>query len=122
MGAVKLIGTEAGVGVRLSGDMVAGGDIQIDAAGNVVMGQTSAAGAVNVKAASVAAQGSVLAGSALNVQTQGALINQKSMVARDRVQLQSGGALTNNGIIEAGVNADQTRNAQGDIANQHRSK
>lgn len=115
VGAVKLIGTEAGVGVRLSGDMVAGGDIQIDAAGNVVMGQTSAAGAVNVKAASVAAQGSVLAGSALNVQTQGALINQKSLVARDRVQLQSGGALTNNGIIEAGVNADQTRNAQGDI-------
>ncbi|WP_256657133.1 MULTISPECIES: hemagglutinin repeat-containing protein [unclassified Pseudomonas] len=115
VGAVKLIGTEAGVGVRLSGDMVAGGDIQIDTAGNVVMGTTSAGSTVNVKAQSVDAKGPVLAGSALTMQTQGDLTNQKSLVTRDRVQLQSGGVLTNNGIIEAGVNADQTRNNQGDI-------
>ncbi|AZE55487.1 Putative large exoprotein, ShlA/HecA/FhaA family [Pseudomonas synxantha] len=115
VGAVKLMGTEAGVGVRLSGDMVAGGDIQIDAGGNVVMGQTTAAGAINVKAHSVEAQGVVAAGSVLEMKTQGDLINQKNLAARDRVALQSGGTLTNNGVIEAGVNADQTRNAQGDL-------
>ncbi|WP_082561470.1 hemagglutinin repeat-containing protein [Pseudomonas sp. Root569] len=115
VGAVKLMGTESGVGVRLSGDMVAGGDIQIDAGGNVVMGQTTAAGAINVKAHSVEAQGVVAAGSVLEMKTQGDLINQKNLAARDRVALQSGGVLTNNGVIEAGVNADQTRNAQGDI-------
>ena len=115
VGAVKLVGTEAGVGVKLSGDMVAGGDIQIDAGGHVVMGQTTAAGAINVKARSVEAQGVVAAGSVLEMKTQGDLLNQKSLAARDRVALQSGGVLTNNGVIEAGVNADQTRNAQGDI-------
>ncbi len=115
VGAVKLVGTEAGVGVKLSGDMVAGGDIQIDAGGHVVMGQTTAAGAIDVKARSVEAQGVVAAGSVLEMKTQGDLLNQKSLAARDRVALQSGGVLTNNGVIEAGVNADQTRNAQGDI-------
>ncbi|KAB0516537.1 hemagglutinin repeat-containing protein [Pseudomonas extremorientalis] len=115
VGAVRLVGTEAGVGVKLSGDMVAGGDIQIDAAGNVVMGTTTATGAVNVKAQSVVANSGVSAGTSLSMQTQGDLTNQKSLVARDRIQLQSGGVLTNNGIIESGVNADQTRNAQGDI-------
>ncbi|WEJ03180.1 hemagglutinin repeat-containing protein [Pseudomonas sp. FJ2-5-13] len=115
VGAVKLLGTEAGVGVKLSGDMVAGGDIQIDAGGHVVMGPTTAAGAINVKARSVEAQGVVAAGSVLEMKTQGDLLNQKSLAARDRVALQSGGVLTNNGVIEAGVNADQTRNAQGDI-------
>ncbi|WP_256677412.1 filamentous hemagglutinin N-terminal domain-containing protein [Pseudomonas sp. L13] len=115
VGAVKLVGTEAGVGVKLSGDMVAGGDIQIDAGGHVVMGQTTAAGAIDVKARSVEAQGVVAAGSVLGVKAQGDLLIQKSLAARDRVALQSGGVLTNNGVIEAGVNADQTRNAQGDI-------
>ncbi len=115
VGAVKLVGTEAGVGVKLSGHMVAGGDIQIDAGGHVVMGQTTAAGAIDVKARSVEAQGVVAAGSVLEMKTQGDLLNQKSLAARDRVALQSGGVLTNNGVIEAGVNADQTRNAQGDI-------
>ncbi|WLH54016.1 hemagglutinin repeat-containing protein [Pseudomonas tolaasii] len=115
VGAVKLVGTEAGVGVKLSGDMVAGGDIQIDAAGNVVMGTTTAGGAVNVKAQSVEAKRQVTAGTTLGMQTQGDLTSQESLVARDRVQLQSGGVLTNSGIIESGVNADQSRNAQGDI-------
>ncbi|WP_242167575.1 MULTISPECIES: filamentous hemagglutinin N-terminal domain-containing protein [unclassified Pseudomonas] len=115
VGAVKLVGTEAGVGVRLSGDMVAGGDIQIDAAGNVVMGQTSAGRAVNVKAQSVEAKGAVYAGTDLAIKTQGALTNQQTLAAKDSITLDAGGRLTNNGIIEAGVNADNTRNTQGDV-------
>lgn len=115
VGAVKLVGTEAGVGVKLSGDMVAGGDIQIDAAGNVVMGQTSAGTAVVVKAASVEAKGAVYAGTDLSVSTQGALTNQQTLAAKDSITLDAAGRLTNNGIIEAGVNADNSRNAQGDV-------
>ncbi|WP_242167114.1 MULTISPECIES: filamentous hemagglutinin N-terminal domain-containing protein [unclassified Pseudomonas] len=115
VGAVKLVGTEAGVGVRLSGDMVAGGDIQIDAAGNVVMGQTSAGTAVNVKAQSVEAKGAVYAGTDLAIKTQGALTNQQTLAAKDSITLDAGGRLTNNGIIEAGVNPDNTRNTQGDV-------
>ena len=115
VGAVKLVGTEAGVGVKLSGDMVAGGDIQIDAAGKVVMGQTSAGTTVAVKAVSVEAKGAVYAGTDLSVNTQGALTNQQTLAAKDSITLDAGGRLTNNGIIEAGVNADSSRNAKGDV-------
>ncbi|MFJ2363881.1 filamentous hemagglutinin N-terminal domain-containing protein [Pseudomonas sp. NPDC087697] len=116
-GVIKLVGTEAGVGVRLAGNLAAsGGDIQIDANGHLSMAQTSAAGAVAVKAVSLDAQGPVYAGTALNVQTQGALNNQQSLAARDSISLSSGGQLTNSGIIEAGVNADTSRNTNGDVS------
>ncbi|TWC49163.1 filamentous hemagglutinin [Pseudomonas sp. SJZ080] len=115
-GAIKLVGTEQGVGVKLAGNLAAsGGDIQIDANGHLTLAQTSATGAVNVKAASLDGQGPVYAGSALNVQTQGNLTNQQTLAARDSITLSAGGELTNNGIIEAGVNADNSRNAKGDV-------
>ena len=53
---------------------------------------------------------------ALNVQTQGNLTNQQTLAARDSIALSAGGQLTNNGIIEAGVNADTSRNANGDVS------
>ncbi|MGY2292074.1 hemagglutinin repeat-containing protein [Pseudomonas sp. SDO528_S397] len=115
-GAIKLVGTEAGVGVKLDGKMVAsGGDIQLDANGHLSMVDAAATGAVNVKAQSLEAKGPVYAGTALNVNTQGDLTNQNNLVAKDRITLNSGGQLTNNGIIEAGVNADNSRNTQGDV-------
>jgi len=116
-GAIKLVGTEAGVGVKLDGKLIAsGGDIQLDANGQLSLADTSAAnGAVNIKAASLNAQGPVYAGTTLNVQTQGDLSNQQSLAARDSINLSAGGQLTNNNVIEAGVNADTSRNASGDV-------
>jgi filamentous hemagglutinin len=116
-GAIKLVGTEAGVGVKLDGNLAAsGGDIQLDANGHLSLAQTSATGAVNIKAASLDAQGPVYAGTAVNIQTQGNLTNQQTLAARDNIALSAGGVLTNNGIIEAGVNADSSRNASGDVS------
>ena len=116
-GAIKLVGTEAGVGVKLDGTLAASaGDIQLDANGHLSLAQASASRAINVKAASLDAQGPVYAGTRLDVQTATALNNQKSLAARDSITLSSGGQLTNNGIIEAGVNADNTRNTTGDIS------
>lgn len=116
-GAIKLVGTEAGVGVKLDGKLIAsGGDIQLDANGQLSLAETSATGAVNVKAASLDAQGAVYAGTALNVQTQGNLSNRQTLAARDSVVLSAGGQLTNGGVIEAGVNADGSRNAGGDLS------
>ncbi|WP_246883072.1 hemagglutinin repeat-containing protein [Pseudomonas sp. Tri1] len=115
-GAIKLVGTEAGVGVKLDGKMVAsGGDIQLDANGHLSMAETAAAGAVNIQANSLEARGQVYAGSRLDVKTQGDLTSQNNLVARDSVHLDSGGTLSNNGIIEAGVNADNSRNTTGDV-------
>ncbi|WP_085698324.1 filamentous hemagglutinin N-terminal domain-containing protein [Pseudomonas sp. B26(2017)] len=117
-GAIKLVGTEAGVGVKLDGKLIAsGGDIQLDANGQLSMVDVSAAaGAVNVKAASLDTRGPVYAGTALNVQTQGNLNNQQTLAARDSINLSAGGQLTNGGAIEAGVNADGSRNANGDVS------
>jgi filamentous hemagglutinin len=116
-GAIKLVGTEAGVGVKLDGKLIAsGGDIQLDANGQLSLADTSATGAVNVKAASLEAQGPVYAGTSLNVQTQGNLTNRQTLAARDSVVLSAGGQLTNAGAIEAGVNADGGRNSNGDLS------
>ncbi|VVQ08080.1 hemagglutinin repeat-containing protein [Pseudomonas fluorescens] len=116
-GAIKLVGTEAGVGVKLDGKLIAsGGDIQLDANGQLSLADTSATGAVNVKAASLDARGPVYAGTALNVQTQGNLTNRQTLAARDSISLSAGGQLTNAGAIEAGVNADGSRNANGDLS------
>jgi filamentous hemagglutinin len=116
-GAIKLVGTEAGVGVRLAGNLAASaGDIQIDANGQLNLAQTSAASAVNIKAASLDAAGPVYAGTSLTVKTSGDMITRQNTAARDAIQLDSGGQLTNVGVIEAGVNADNIRNASGDIA------
>lgn len=115
-GAIKLVGTEAGVGVKLDGKLIAsGGDIQLDANGQLSLADTSATGAVNVKAASLDAQGPVYAGTALTVQAQGNLTNRQTLAARNSINLSAGGQLTNAGAIEAGVNADGSRNVSGDL-------
>ncbi|WP_426133448.1 hemagglutinin repeat-containing protein [Pseudomonas sp. PWP3-1b2] len=116
-GAIKLVGTEAGVGVKLDGTLAAsGGDIQLDANGHLSMAQAAATGNVRVTAQSVDLTDKVYAGTTLDVQTQGDLTNRKSLAARDRIALSSGGTLTNSDIIEAGVNPDNTRNAAGDVS------
>ncbi|MFK7702022.1 DUF637 domain-containing protein [Pseudomonas caspiana] len=115
-GSIKLVGTEQGVGVKLNGELAASaGDIQLDANGNLRMAQTSANGAVKVKADSLDVQG-VVSGSSVDLQTRQALNVHQSIVARDKVTLSSGGQLTNNAVIESGVNADNSRNATGDIS------
>jgi filamentous hemagglutinin len=116
-GAIKLVGTEAGVGVKLDGKLIAsGGDIQLDANGQLSLADTSATGAVNVKATSLDARGPVYAGTSVNVQTQGNLTNRQTLAARDSINLNAGGQLTNAGAIEAGINADGSRNASGDLS------
>jgi len=116
-GAIRLVSTEAGVGVKLDGTLAAsGGDIQLDANGHLSLAQTAATGAVNVKAVSADLQGPVYGGSTLAINTQGDLNSLKTLAARDNITLLSGGQLTNNGIIESGVNADNTRNGTGDAS------
>ncbi|WP_225771985.1 hemagglutinin repeat-containing protein [Pseudomonas sp. Marseille-Q5115] len=116
-GAIKLVGTEAGVGVRLAGDLAASaGDIQIDANGQLNIAQVAASGGVNVKAASLESTGPVYAGTSLTASTRGDMNLQGNTAARDSITLASGGQLTNGGIVEAGVNPDNSRNGNGDIA------
>ena len=117
-GAIRLVGTEAGVGVKMDGTLAAsGGDIQLDASGRLTMAQAKTeSGAINIKAASVQTQGAVHAATTLDVQSAGDLHNQNNLSARDRITLTSGGQLTNSGIVEAGVNQDLSRNTSGDVS------
>ncbi|KPY46885.1 Filamentous hemagglutinin, intein-containing [Pseudomonas syringae pv. ribicola] len=115
-GAIRLVGTEAGVGVRLAGDLAAsGGDIQIDANGHLNVMQVAASGAVNVRANTAEVNGPVYAGSSLAMTTGGDLTTRQNVAARDALTLSAGGQLRNSAVIEAGVNADSSRNASGDV-------
>ena len=113
--AIKLVGTEQGVGVKTAGNMAAsGGDIQIDANGHLNMAQASAQGGLQVNAQSVEMTGKVYAGSA-TVRTPGALTNQQSLAVRERIEINAG-QVGNAGTIAAGIEADNSRNVTGDVA------
>ncbi len=114
---IKLVGTEAGVGVKLDGKLIAsGGDIQLDANGQLRMAEATATkGSVAINAGQLDAQGAVYAGNELKVRTQGDLNNRQTLAAGQRISLDSGGRLSNQGIIEAGINADNSRNTTGDV-------
>ncbi|MEE4860972.1 filamentous hemagglutinin N-terminal domain-containing protein [Pseudomonas alliivorans] len=115
-GAIRLVGTEAGVGVRLAADLAAsGGDIQIDANGHLNVMQVAASGAVNVRANTAEVNGPIYAGSSLAMTTGGDLTTRQNVAARDALTLSAGGQLRNTAVIEAGVNADNSRNASGDV-------
>ncbi|EKT4521414.1 hemagglutinin repeat-containing protein [Pseudomonas putida] len=114
---IKLVGTEAGVGVKLDGKLIAsGGDIQLDANGQLRMAEATAGkGSVAITAGQLDARGAVYAGNQLNVRTQGDLDNRQTLAAGQGISLDSGGRLSNHGIIEAGVYADNSRNGSGDV-------
>ncbi len=115
-GAIRLVGTEAGVGVKLAGDMAAsGGDIRIDANGRLTLAQTAASGDIALKAQDIELTGKTYAGNRVDAQASGEIANRQSLAARNTVSL-TGAQVTNGGVIEAGVNPDNTRNAKGDAS------
>ncbi|OCT28970.1 two-partner secretion domain-containing protein [Pseudomonas putida] len=115
-GAIKLVGTEAGVGVKLDGQMAAsGGDIQLDVNGQLTLNQASASGAVTVRAAGVDLQGPVHGASHVEVLSSAEVVNRQALTAGAKLQVQAAGTLSNLGVIESGVNTDGSRNNQGDI-------
>ncbi|MBA6065909.1 hemagglutinin repeat-containing protein [Pseudomonas mosselii] len=115
-GAVRLVGTEAGVGVRLDGRMIAsGGDIQLDANGQLRMAQASATGDVRLQAQTIDAQGPVHAGKQLQLDSRGELVNRQGLTAAGSVQLDATGKLSNLGGIQAGIDAAGNRVADADL-------
>jgi len=114
-GAIRLVGTEAGVGVKLAGDMAASaGDIQIDANGQLSLARSAAATDLRIAATDVAINGNTYAAGALDIQSKGDLINRKSLAAGSEIRL-TGTDITNEGVIEAGIKRDGSRNANADL-------
>jgi filamentous hemagglutinin len=116
-GAIKLVSSEAGVGVKLDGKMLAsGGDMQLDANGHLSLAQATAAEAVVINAQSLDAQGAIYGGTRVEATTQGTLTNRRSIAAQDSVKLTSDGQLDNLGMVEAGVTPENSRNQTGDVS------
>ncbi|WP_312932521.1 two-partner secretion domain-containing protein [Stutzerimonas nitrititolerans] len=111
-GAIRLVGTEAGVGVKLAGDMAASaGDIRIDANGQLSVGRAAATRDISLKAQAVELEQATYAGRDANIEAE-TLSNQ--------VSLATGGDLTitarhidnaQNAVLEAGIRADGGTNA-----------
>ncbi|WP_404938142.1 hemagglutinin repeat-containing protein [Pseudomonas sp. JDS08PS003] len=113
-GAIRLVGTEKGVGVNMSGEMAAStGDIQIDANGKVTVAGMGANQAIAIKAQSIDLKGKAYAGTEATLQAKEQIEVRTSLAARDQVRVVDAGQLVNHGIIEAGVNSDNSRNDQG---------
>ncbi|RKP44467.1 filamentous hemagglutinin N-terminal domain-containing protein, partial [Pararobbsia silviterrae] len=105
-GAVRLIGTEAGVGVRDTGSINSlTGDIQLSANGDVTIeapGRMQAAGDVHVSGTNLNSAGHVVAAGALGVTAMQGVTNSGTLVAGSDVSLAAQG-IDNTGRIGAGV-------------------
>ena len=113
-GAIRLVGTEAGVGVKLAGDMAASaGDIQIDANGKLSLNRVAASGDVSLTADIIALNADTYAGRNADIEAQQVDV-QVSLAAGQRLAVQAG-QLNNAGIIEAGVRANGSVSSAGHL-------
>ena len=105
-GAIKLVGTESGVGVKLAGDMAAsGGDLQIDVNGKLSMARASAAGDVKLQAQDIALNDTVYAAKKAKVVARNQVTVNKQLAAAGDVHLQ-GSQIVNQGQVNAGLDAE----------------
>ncbi|WP_116430266.1 filamentous hemagglutinin N-terminal domain-containing protein, partial [Pseudomonas aeruginosa] len=89
-GAIRLVGTEQGVGVKLAGDMAAsGGDIRIDASGKLSLAQASSQGDLKIAAQAVELNGKTYAGGSAEIRSAEELVNRQSLAARERIALEA---------------------------------
>ncbi|HCF4860330.1 TPA: hypothetical protein NIF64_006603, partial [Pseudomonas aeruginosa] len=107
-GAIRLVGTEQGVGVKLAGD------IRIDASGKLSLAQASSQGDLKIAAQAVELNGKTYAGGSAEIRSAEELVNRQSLAARERIALEAA-HIDNAGVIEAGVEPDERRNARGDL-------
>ena len=104
-GAIRLVGTEAGVGVKLAGDMAASaGDIQIDANGKLSLARTAASRDLQLNAENIELNADAYAAREVRIKTS-QLSVKDSLASGERISLQTQ-RLDNMGLIEAGVRAD----------------
>lgn len=107
-GAIRLVGTEQGVGVKLAGDMAASaGDIQIDANGKLSLARVATSNDLKLAAEEIELGADTYAGRNAVVSATGKTQVKDSLAAGNRVEI-GGGELDNQGVVEAGVKADGT--------------
>ncbi|WP_329742897.1 hemagglutinin repeat-containing protein [Dyella sp. A6] len=101
--AIRLIGTEAGLGVNSQGEIIAqNGDLTLTSAGQVVLtGKTTATGNVSLTSAqSLTNQGTLAGGGVINL-SSGDFTNQGVLYGNNAITLSANGTVGNSGQIEA---------------------
>ncbi|NBB12037.1 filamentous hemagglutinin N-terminal domain-containing protein [Pseudomonas sp. SLFW] len=85
---IRLVGTEAGVGVRLAGDVAASaGDLHLDVNGHLTLANASAASAIRVQAQDVALEGERVNAPIVEIRSAGEVTNRSTLTARDRIAI-----------------------------------
>ncbi|MGI4903671.1 MAG: filamentous hemagglutinin N-terminal domain-containing protein, partial [Janthinobacterium lividum] len=106
--SVRLVGTEAGVGVRDAGSVNSlTGEIQISSRGEVTItpkGRLQSAGPTHIDAAAIDNQGATFGGGKVQLKASGAVTSSGSVVAAGALSVNAG-RLMNSGSLVAGANA-----------------
>ncbi|HET7329512.1 hemagglutinin repeat-containing protein [Dyella sp.] len=114
--AVRLMATDAGVGVRNAGELASqSGDFAIDASGRLQLtGATSAAGNLTIKGDSLSHSGILQSGGAMTVQTAGDASNSGTLSSGGRLSM-AVHTLSNSGVLQSAGNA--IVQSTGDVSN-----
>lgn len=115
---IKLVSSEAGVGVNLGNLNARQGDIQLDSHGHLTLGNTLAQGNLQVNAAQATLSGEQKAGNAIDVNTQdGLVLNDATLTSGKNISLSSRGTVNiNNSRVAAGTDALGAVTPQGSLA------
>ena len=106
-GTIRLIGTEAGVGVRMATDMAStAGDMFIDVNGHLRLAHTTSAGAMTVKAESMALQGPAFAVGDVDLRAERDVVVKQTLASAGNVQVQAA-TVRNEGKIVSGIQDDK---------------
>ena len=109
-GAIRLVGTEAGVGVKLAGDMAASaGDLIISSNGQLTVGKAQAQGNASLQAQDIELTDNLYANGNLRAEAANEINNEQTLSARGDLTL-VGKDVYNNGAIEAGIDAEGASN------------
>jgi len=114
---IKLIGTDAGVGVNLGGELLAQNNIEVSADGNIkLLGNTSAKGDINLAAQNdIAISGIVSAQKNINLSSQGQINNTSNLLAGENNTIVAK-SLISTGNIGAGISSDNTLKETGNLS------
>jgi len=113
-GAIKLVGTENGVGVKLSGDMAASSaDIEIDANGKLTVTRSADGRDIRLNAAQVSLKDEHYAAGEVKI-TTAVLEVDKALASGGDMRL-SAERLDNHGVLEAGIRSDGRTNEKAQL-------
>ncbi|MFC5474728.1 hemagglutinin repeat-containing protein [Paraherbaspirillum soli] len=104
---IRLIGTEAGVGVASLGNIAAqAGDVNIDSQGKVTLnGNTNASGQIAIRGSDgVANSGTLYGQQAVQISSAGQISNSGMLAAQNDLSL-NGGSVNSSGTLGAGVDS-----------------